>query len=155
MQGSDSTSPHQASEAAQRSKRLFGNQTGGEHGVAKMLREAREGREEEIPQISERLRIRAAYLRAIEEGRYSDLPGDAYAIGFVRAYANYLGLDGEEAVRRFKKEASVSGKATSLVFPIPAREGRAPKGVVLLLSILLALAIYGVWYAITYRADAP
>ena len=153
MQESDPTSPDQASEVVQRSERLFGNQAGGEHGVAKMLREAREGKGEEISQISERLRIRAAYLQAIEEGRCRDLPGDAYAIGFVRAYAYHLGLDGEETVRRFKKEASVSGKTTSLVFPIPAREARAPKGLVLLFSVLLALTVYGAWYAISYRSE--
>lgn len=155
MKESNPTPPDQANEAAQRSTRLFGNQAGGEHGVAKMLREAREEKGEEISRISERLRIRAAYLQAIEEGRYRELPGDAYAIGFVRAYAHYLGLDGEETVRLFKKEASVSGKATSLIFPIPAREARAPKGLVLLFSVLLALTVYGAWYAISYRSEQP
>ncbi len=154
MQETDPRSEAAANEAAQRSKRLFGNQPDGSDGVAKVLREAREKKHEEIAKISSRLRIRAIYLQAIEEGRYRDLPGDAYAVGFVRAYATYLGLDGDETVRRFKEEASVSGKPARLIFPIPAREGRAPKAVVLLLSVLLALVVYGVWYAISDPAPS-
>lgn len=155
MQEPDPTSFDRMSEDVQRSKRLFGNQPGGERGIAKALRDAREKKQEQIADISNRLRIRAVYLQAIEEGRYRDLPGDTYAMGFVRSYANYLGLDGEEIVRRFKSEAAVSGQATSLIFPIPAREGRAPRGVILLLSVLLALTVYGVWYAMSYRTPPP
>src|SRR5688572_25341645 len=56
--------------------------------------------------IADVLHIRYNYLVAIEDGRYEDLPGQAYAIGFVRAYADYLGLDGGEVVRRYKEESS-------------------------------------------------
>jgi hypothetical protein len=81
MQETDPRSEAAANEAAQRSKRLFGNQPDGSDGVAKILREAREKKHEEIAKISSRLRIRAIYLQAIEDGRYRDLPGDAYAVG--------------------------------------------------------------------------
>ncbi len=48
-------------------------------------------------------------------------------------------------------EAAVSGKTASLIFPIPAHEGRVPKGAMLLLSVLLALVVYGAWYALSYH----
>jgi len=152
MQKPDSRTDGGASETAQRSERLFGNQPGGGDGIAKILREAREKKGEKIARVANCLRIRATYLQAIEDGRYRELPGDAYAIGFVRAYATYLGMDGAEIVRRFKMEASVSGKTTSLIFPIPAHEGRVPKGAILLLSVLLALVVYGAWYALSSHA---
>ena len=154
MEKPDSRTEGGTNETTQRSERLFGNQPGGGDGIAKILREARENKGEEIARVANRLRIRAAYLQAIEDGRYRELPGDAYAIGFVRAYATYLGLDGLEIVRRFKMEASVSGKTASLIFPIQAHEGRVPKGAMLLLSVLLALVVYGTWYALSYRGPA-
>ncbi|MCX7353656.1 MAG: helix-turn-helix domain-containing protein [Alphaproteobacteria bacterium] len=92
------------------------------------------------------LRIRQVYLEAIEQGRLSDLPGVAYALGFVRTYAEYLGLDGNEIVRRFKEEADELGRKTELVFPLPLSEGRFPGRIVILVSIGLALFIYGVWH---------
>ncbi len=81
MEKSDSGTEGGTNETAQRSERLFGNQPGGGDGIAKILREARENKGEEIARVANRLRIRAAYLQAIEDGRYRELPGDAYAIG--------------------------------------------------------------------------
>lgn len=43
-------------------------------------------------------RINRAYLEAIEDGRFDDLPAPVYARGFVRSYSRYLGLDPEESV---------------------------------------------------------
>ena len=155
MQESDPASPDQTNEAVQRDAHLLDNRTGGKDGVAKTLREAREEKGEGIPQISERLRIRAAYLLAIEEGRYRDLPGDTYAVGFVRAYAHYLGLDSGEIVRHLKREVSISGRSTSLVFPTPFSGTGAPKGLVLLFSAFLTIAIYSAWYMVSYRSGPP
>ena len=68
-----------------------------EDGVAALLRRRREELGRDVPTVARQLRIRAVYITAIEEGRLQDLPGTAYAVGFVRAYADYLGLDGSGA----------------------------------------------------------
>ena len=60
----------------------------------------------DLQDIAAVLHIRYNFLVAIEDGRYEDLPGQAYAIGFVRAYADHLGLDGDEVVRRYKEETA-------------------------------------------------
>ena len=72
--------------------------------VGTILRQARQSLGEDLRQSAGYLRIREPYLRAIEDGRYEDLPGRAYAVGFVRAYAIHLGLDGDKVVERFKIE---------------------------------------------------
>src|SRR5277367_4838810 len=59
----------------------------------------------ELPQLAASLRIRQAYLEAIETGRVAELPGSTYALRFVRTYAAALGLPGEEMARRFRAEA--------------------------------------------------
>ena len=78
--------------------------------VGQDLRKAREQKGEELEHISRLLKIRRDYLALIEEDNADALPGKAYAIGFVRSYANYLGLDGEDYVDRLKAEIAGRGE---------------------------------------------
>ena len=119
------------------------------HTIGALLRETREGYGGDINRIATVLRIRAPYLVALEEGRYDRLPAPVYALGFVRAYAIHLGLDGDEAVRRFKQEASGFEIPRDLIFPVPLAERGIPRGPVLAAALLLLLAAYGAWYFLT------
>jgi cytoskeleton protein RodZ len=116
------------------------------HTIGALLRETRESYGGDTERIANALRIRAQYLVAIEEGRYDRLPAPVYALGFVRAYAIHLGLDGEEAVRRFKQEASGFEISRDLVFPVPLSDRGIPHGRILAAAVLLLLAAYGAWY---------
>ena len=51
-----------------------------------------------LPDVASAIRIRLPHLEALEEGQISLLPGNAYALAFVRTYATTLGLDAEEMV---------------------------------------------------------
>ena len=108
--------------------------------VGQYLRSQREGRGEDISQVSDMLRIHNSYLRAIEESDIEKLPGPTYATGFVRAYANYLGLDSAEVVERFKDEAKVQASRTLLVPPLPLPEGRTPSHGILLVAVVFVVA---------------
>ncbi|HYL32564.1 MAG TPA: helix-turn-helix domain-containing protein [Stellaceae bacterium] len=116
------------------------------HTIGALLRETRENYGGDVERIANALRIRAQYLVAIEEGRYDRLPAPVYALGFVRAYAIHLGLDGDEAVRRFKQEASGFEISRDLVFPVPLGERGIPHARILAAAVLLLLAAYGAWY---------
>jgi hypothetical protein len=59
------------------------------------LREARVRRELTLGDVAEETRIRSRYLQAMEDERFELLPGPVYAKGFLRAYADYLGLDSQ------------------------------------------------------------
>jgi cytoskeletal protein RodZ len=101
----------------------------------------------ELSEIAVALRIRLAYLEAIEQGRFGDLPGAAYANGFLRTYAEHLGLDPQLVLRRFKEETSGGLTAKpELYLPKPAPESRIPGGALLLLAVVLAGSAYGGWY---------
>jgi hypothetical protein len=63
--------------------------------IGNSLREARERQGLGYPEIELATKIRAKYIRALEEEDFTSLPGDAYIRGFLRTYADYLGLDGE------------------------------------------------------------
>lgn len=114
--------------------------------VSEALRRAREAGGLSLREVAEIVRIRSVNLEAIEDGRFDRLPGSAYAIGFIRTYAEYLGFDGEQMVRRFKAEVAHAAEKPKLSFPLPMRESRAPTGALLLLGVVLAAGIYGGWY---------
>lgn len=60
--------------------------------IGATLREARLRQNLEISECAHATRIRERYLVAIEDGRYESLPDPAYVNGFVRAYADHLGV---------------------------------------------------------------
>ena len=118
-------------------------------GIGALLKSHRENAGKDITTVAGSLRISVRYLEAIEEGRNDDLPGITYAVGFVRSYAEHLGLDEDEIVRRFKEETNDLSSKSELVFPKPIPEGGVPGGVILLGGAVLALLAYGIWYIST------
>lgn len=123
-------------------------------GVAALLRETRVKLGRDIAVAATTLRIRQPYLEAIEDGRFQDLPGSTYAVGFVRGYADYLGLDGAEIVRRFKQENSDLAGRAELVFPSATSGGGIPTGALLILALVGAGIAYGVWVWLQDRNDS-
>ena len=117
--------------------------------VGASLREGRERLNLDLLQVAGKLRIRQPFLVALEEGRFKDLPGGTYAIGFLRSYSEFLGLDGEEMVRRFRQEAADALTVhAELQFPSPVSEGRMPSAPVLLLGLAVAVVAYGLWWGV-------
>src|SRR6202012_3402157 len=66
--------------------------------VGQDLRAARQRRGDALATVSRSLKIRKDHLEALEEDRFEALPGRTYAVGFIRAYADYLGLDAVQCV---------------------------------------------------------
>jgi cytoskeletal protein RodZ len=69
--------------------------------IGNSLREARIRRGIEFPQAEAAIKIRGKYLRALEEEQFELLPAETYVKGFLRTYAEYLGLDGQLYVDEF------------------------------------------------------
>jgi helix-turn-helix protein/uncharacterized protein DUF4115 len=59
------------------------------------LREARLRQALDFPEVEQATKIRPKYLRALEDEQFDILPGQTYVKGFLRTYAEYLGLDGQ------------------------------------------------------------
>lgn len=117
--------------------------------VGTVLRRARIHYGLEIEDVEAALRIRAVHLSALEDGQADKLPGRVYAIGFVRTYAEYLGLDGAEIVSLFKEQSVESARKPELHFPVSAAESKLPGYLVLggslvaLVGIFVLFAIFG------------
>jgi cytoskeleton protein RodZ len=69
--------------------------------IGNSLREARERQGLGYPEIELATKIRAKYIRALEEEDFTSIPGDAYIRGFLRTYADYLGLDSDVYVDEY------------------------------------------------------
>jgi cytoskeleton protein RodZ len=69
--------------------------------IGSSLREARMRQGLDFPQIEAATKIRGKYLRALEEEHFAQLPAQTYVKGFLRTYAEYLGLDGQLYVDEF------------------------------------------------------
>jgi cytoskeletal protein RodZ len=76
------------------------------------LREARIKRGLEPADVQKAIRIRDRYLQALEEERWELLPGDAYTKGFLRTYADFLGLDGNLYVDEYNSRFAHPEEAT-------------------------------------------
>lgn len=123
-------------------------------GVGGDLRLARERLGWTLPSVAAQLRIRLPFLEAIEEGRLGDLPGNAYAVGFLRTYAGAVGLDPDEIARRFRAEAADVNRKTELSFPAPVPERGVPAGAVVLVGLVLVAVAYVGWYRLS-GSNAP
>ena len=69
--------------------------------IGNSLREARVRQQLELGEIELATKIRSRYLRALEEESFDALPAQTYVKGFLRTYADYLGLDGQLYVDEF------------------------------------------------------
>ncbi len=111
--------------------------------VGEILRRTRVHYGQSLPQIESVLRIRASQLEALETGDVAQLPGRVYALGFVRSYSEYLGLDGDKMVHLFKEQLGGRQKKPDLSFPVPASESKLPNLFIILASIAGVLLLIG------------
>jgi len=77
--------------------------------IGNSLREARTRQGLDIAQIELATKIRGKYLRAIEEEQFDALPAETYVKGFLRGYAEFLGLDGQLYVDEYDSRFVAGG----------------------------------------------
>lgn len=72
--------------------------------ISELLKDEREKQGLKLEDIARSTRIKKGYLVAIEEGRFHDLPSEAYALGFVKNYAGFLKFPLNHASALFRRE---------------------------------------------------
>lgn len=123
--------------------------------VGQDLRAARLRRGDDLASVSRALKIRKDHLEALEEDHFEQLPGRAYAIGFVRSYADYLGIDPVQCVERFKQEIAGRGNDALPAAALPSveEERQLPHGWLIIAAVVVLLIGYGV-YRLAVSADS-
>jgi cytoskeleton protein RodZ len=115
--------------------------------VGQDLRAARLRRGDDLATVSKALKIRKDHLEALEEDRLDALPGRTYAVGFVRTYADYLGLDAVQCVERYKAEiAGRTEEKEPPPYPEDTEERHLPYGWLFLGVLVLLLLVYGAYH---------
>jgi cytoskeleton protein RodZ len=89
------------------------------------LRRARTRREIELSEVEAATRIRSRFLRAIEREEWDVLPGGVYTRGFIRTYANFLGLDGDRLADDYRHEVEDVRRPEAAAAPIPPSKRNA------------------------------
>lgn len=110
--------------------------------IGSALREARQRQGLDYAQVEAQLRIRAHYLAALEEERFEVLPGEAYAKGFLRSYAEFLGLDGNRFLDEYNARTAGDQRAplSAEFAPIP-HAPRPQSRPLLLVGVLVAAVV--------------
>ena len=94
--------------------------------IGNSLREARMRRGIEFPQAEAAIKIRGKYLRALEDEQFDVLPAETYVKGFLRTYAEFLGLDGQLYVDEYNSRF-VTGEEYELRRGQPRRSSARPQ----------------------------
>lgn len=103
-----------------------------------ILRAARAARGEDLKAASRVTKIRVEYLEALEAGAIDSLPGRTYALGFLRAYAEFLGLDVADCTARFKAENVAAAPAD---VPVGFEETEPQGGLQVSQSVLILILV--------------
>jgi Helix-turn-helix domain/RodZ C-terminal domain len=111
--------------------------------IGNSLREARLRQGLEIPRVEGETKIRGKYLRALEEEQFEVLPGDTYVKGFLRTYADYLGLDGQLYLDEYNSRFAASEEISFAQSPAPKRRRRRVESnlVVVALAAIVAVTV--------------
>ena len=120
--------------------------------IGSSLREARIRQGIDFPALEQGTKIRGKYLRALEDERFELLPAHTYVKGFLRSYADFLGLDGDLYVDEYNSRYVVGGDEETTPMQtrrVPAarrrRRERRETGAVLLalgaIAVVTALVI--------------
>lgn len=105
------------------------------------LKKERELRQISLEEIAKKTHIRLTHLRAMEADHWSDLPGQTFALGYVRAYAGYVGLAPDEALLHYQAYLK------KIQSPSVKRAGTLPRWPYGLAVVALAAALgLALWY---------
>lgn len=111
--------------------------------IGQALRAVREHQGRDLVELAETTRVRRAYLAAIEDMQLDQLPSRPFTIGYIRAYAEALGLDGEAAVERFKADEPILDEP--LKAPLGVQEERDPRLTAIMIAALVIVAAIFMW----------
>jgi hypothetical protein len=126
--------------------------------IGSSLREARLRQGLDFPEIEQATKVRGKYLRALEDEQFDVLPAQTYVKGFLRSYAEYLGLDGQLYVDEFNSRYVVGEEAPAS--PQVRRSPRRPRpprvqSRVVLLTVLGIALVTALVFAAWKRGGNP
>ncbi len=116
--------------------------------IGEVLREARLRKGLSLADVAEDLNIQTSYVESIETLNSDNLPPIGYVLGYVRAYAEYMGLPGQESVNQYKKDREVPQNLGMRDRPhfVRQRSIRLPRGFFAAATVMSCAAVVAFWY---------
>jgi len=122
------------------------------------LRERRLELKLSLKEVAAQTRIRRTYIEALEEGRFEELPGQVYVIGFLQNYARALGLSADpliEAISSQEKESKGAVKTLAPATTVVSAQSRLPSRWLLLLALVGTLLLLIIWLVPRWFGETP
>lgn len=160
-------------DGAERPPAIDTTRVAGQGELGALFSQARHARGLELKDVAELTHVRRDYLKALEEGRFADLPEDVYTRNFVRLFAQAVGVPQDQALEVYHRERQRAGGLTTLeeklekerrAEPQQRPQRRAAGGggfrvnpavpTFLLVVALVALAVWG-YNALFFRSGPP
>lgn len=120
--------------------------------VGSLLKEMRLQKGLRISDVSKKLCIRKIYLEAIEESNYEEIPAFPYGVGFIRSYAEFLGLNSSNIVELYKEETNSNPNKNIYVLE-PQSEANVPNRKYLIISLVGILLVCVLWQLYNSSAE--
>ena len=122
------------------------------------LKRERVLREISLREISEATKISIRILEAIENNNYKILPGGIFNRNFLRAYAQFIGLDPESVVNKYQQQVVNNGEESLPDFVALIPEQKAPTAsrrnsiLVIVAILLVGMIFFFLWYTRVHMA---
>lgn len=130
--------------------------------IGDVLRNTRQVKGISLREVEEATKIRLRYLEALENSDYEQIPGRVYALGFLRNYARFLGLDAQELIERFKAEYPAKEDfqpVEEISSSMPRLASRKKNPLLLILGVIIFLWsvnwIYNFYQSSTNQSTPP
>ena len=128
------------------------------------LKALRQSRGISIRDVVARTRIQRNYLEALESGHYQDLPAGVYTRGFIKSYADFLGLESRDYLRRYTKEKEIQTNILSQRnIPPKNKSSMPPRSFIItpkrtitgLIILLVLFTVFYIYYQVNSFVSPP
>jgi len=94
--------------------------------IGERLRAARTRKKISLQEAAHTTRIRSGYIEALENGRWEELPAEVYLLGFLKKYAQFLGLPAEDFLEHYNREKGVADRTPSAASAVKIEKVKKP-----------------------------
>ena len=121
--------------------------------VGGVLAFARRERGLDVPFVAAELRIPKAYINALENGQFDDLPGVAYIPGYIRSYAKLLDIDSEPLIQAYRRSLQDDDIKPKYTFPEQVLTPKMAGSMLASLLVIAGLVSYVGWFLLERPSD--